>query len=74
MVLKILHDQSLFAKLSKYEFGLIELLYLGHIIDQYGVKVDMKKIKSIIEWPRPKNLTELKGGDSLGFVTIIGNL
>ena len=31
-VLKIMHDQSLFAKLSKCEFGLIELFYLGHVI------------------------------------------
>ena len=32
VVLKILHDQSLFAKLSKCELGLTNLLYLGHII------------------------------------------
>ena len=31
-VLKILHDQYLFAKISKCEFGLIEILYIGHII------------------------------------------
>ena len=60
-VLKIMHDQSLFDKLSKCEFGLTNLLYLGHIIGQYGVKVNLDKIKSIIEWPRPKNLTELRG-------------
>ena len=61
VVLKILHYQSLFAKLSKHEFGLTKLLYLGHIICQDGVKVDMEKIKAIIEWPHPKNLTELRG-------------
>ena len=60
-VLKKFHDQYLFAKLSKCEFGLTEILYLGHIIGQYGVKVDMEKIKAIIEWPRPKNITELRG-------------
>ena len=49
VVLKILHDQSLFAKLSKCEFDLLKLLYLGHIISHYGVKVDLEKIKSIIE-------------------------
>ena len=32
VVLEILHDQSLFAKLSKCEFGLTKLLYLGHVI------------------------------------------
>ena len=60
-VLKILHDQSLFAKLTKCEFVLTELLYLGHIIGQDGVKVDMEKIRAIIEWSHPKNLTELRG-------------
>ena len=59
-VLKILHDQYLFAKLSKCEFGLTELLYLGHIIGQDGVKVDMEKIRAILEWHRPKSLIELR--------------
>ena len=40
---------------------MIELLYLGHIIGQDGMKVDMDKIKAIMEWPRPKNITELRG-------------
>ena len=60
-VLKILRDQSLFANLSKCEFGLTDILYLGHIIGQDGVKVDVDKIRSILEWPRPKSLTELRG-------------
>ena len=60
-VLKILHDQSLFAMMSKCEFGFRELLYLGHIIDQDGVKVDMEKIRAILECPHPKSLTELRG-------------
>ena len=60
-LLKIMHDQSLFAKLSKCDFGLTEILYLGNIIGQYGVKVGLEKIKSIIEWPRPQNAIELGG-------------
>ena len=46
-VLKILHDQSLFAKLSNCEFVLTNIFYLGHIIFQCGVKVDMEKIRAI---------------------------
>ena len=71
-VFKILHDQSLFAKLSKCEFGLTKLLFLGHIIGKYGVKVDMEKIRSILEWPHPKSLIELK--DSLEFAPTIKSL
>ena len=36
-------------------------MYIRHIIGQDGGKVDMEKIKSIIEWSRPKNLIELRG-------------
>ena len=46
-VLTILHDQSL--------FDLTYILYIGHIIGQDGVKVDMEKIRAIIEWLHPKN-------------------
>ena len=36
-------------------------MYLGHIIGQDGVNVDMDKIRAILEWPHPKSLTELRG-------------
>ena len=36
-VLGILQLESLYAKESKCDFGMIELLYLGHIIDAEGV-------------------------------------
>ena len=59
--IKNLHDQYLFSKLSKYKFRLTELLHIGYIIGQYGVKVDMEKIRAILEWLRPKSLTKLRG-------------
>ena len=31
-ILSIMEEQSLYAKQSKCEFGMIEVLYLGHII------------------------------------------
>jgi hypothetical protein len=48
-------------KESKCEFGLTELLYLGHIISSNGVRVDPKKIKAIVDWPPLMNLSQLKG-------------
>ena len=60
-VLKNLDDKYLFAKMSKCEFGLKNILYLSHFIGQDGMKVDMEKIKAIIEWPHSKNFTELRG-------------
>ena len=61
VVLRILEEQHLYATLSKCEFGLIEMLYLGHIIGVDGVRVHEEKIRDIQEWPEPKNVTKLRG-------------
>ena len=36
-VLSILEENSLYAKLSKFEFGMMELLYLVHVIVNMGL-------------------------------------
>jgi hypothetical protein len=59
-VLSIMKAQSLYAKESKCEFGMTELLYLGHIISAQGVQVHQEKIRAILDWPMPKNVTELR--------------
>jgi hypothetical protein len=56
-VLSIMESEILFAKASKCEFGMVELLYLGHIISAAGVKVDPEKIKAVVDWPPPESLT-----------------
>jgi hypothetical protein len=60
-VLGIMQAQSLYAKEFKCDFGMRELLYLQPIINEQGVHVHQEKIKAILDWPTPKNLTELKG-------------
>ena len=60
-VLGILKEQSLYAKMSKCEFGMKEMLHLRHIISADGVQVHMEKIRAILDWPTPKTVTELKG-------------
>lgn len=60
-VLNILETKSLYAKISKCEFGLKEILYLGRKINAEGESVDEEKIRAIQEWPRPKTLTQLRG-------------
>jgi hypothetical protein len=56
-VLSIMEAQSLYAKESKCEFGMTELLYLGHIISAKGVQVHQEKIRAILDWSTPKNMT-----------------
>ena len=60
-VLSILERESLYAKESKCDLGMTELLYLGHIISADRVRMDPEKIRAIIDWPTPANLTQLRG-------------
>ena len=64
-VLSIMEEQSLFAKQSKCEFGMTEILYLGHVVSKYGVQVHQEKIQAILDWPPPKSLTDLRGFSGL---------
>lgn len=55
----ILEEQQFYAKLSKYEFGLTEMLYLGHIIGVDGERVHEEKIRAIRDRSEPRNVTKL---------------
>ena len=57
MVLQVLREHQLYAKLSKCSFYQKQIHYLGHIISKDGIIVDPKKIEAIREWSVPKNLT-----------------
>jgi hypothetical protein len=56
-----LRKKSVLCKNIKMSFGKEEVEYLGHIISQEGVKVDPSKIKAITEWPKPNNISKLRG-------------
>jgi hypothetical protein len=60
MVLQLLRDHQLYAKLSKCSFYQKKINYLGHIISKDGIAVDSKKIEAIREWSAPKNVTEVR--------------
>ena len=50
----------MYAKLSKCEFWLNEVSFLGHIVSKEGIRVDPKKIEVVVEWKPPKNVTEVR--------------
>ena len=50
IVLSVLHDKQLLAKLSKSEFWMTEVKFLGHVISQGGVAVDPSKVEAVINW------------------------
>ncbi|XP_019183732.1 PREDICTED: uncharacterized protein LOC109178608 [Ipomoea nil] len=49
IVLQLLRDHQLYAKLSKCEFWRDTVAFLGHIVTKAGVTVDPSKIKVVTE-------------------------
>jgi len=58
-VLETLKRNKLYAKLSKCDFWLNEVVFLGHVISEKGICVDPKKIEALLKWKRPTNVTEI---------------
>ena len=59
VALETLRNEPLYAKLSKCEFWLREVSFLGHVISEEGIRVDPRKIEVIIEWKPPRSGTEV---------------
>jgi hypothetical protein len=60
-VLKVLVKHNLVANKKKCYFGQRSVEYLGHIISAEGVAVDTNKVKSVLNWPQPKNVKGVRG-------------
>ena len=60
IILQILKEKELYAKLSKCEFWLDEVTFLGHVVSVEGMKVDPSKIQAVDEWRPPKIPTEVR--------------
>lgn len=59
-VLSLLSTHQFYAKLSKCQFGVRSVDYLGHLISADGVQADPSKIQAMVSWPPPKNITALR--------------
>jgi hypothetical protein len=60
VVLQKLRENQLYAKLSKYEFWLKEVSFLGHIISEGGIFVDPSKVKDVLSWKTPQNVLDIR--------------
>ena len=59
-VFDLLRDHKLYPKERKCEFFKTEIHYLGHIITNKGIMMDLHKVEAIMRWPHPKHLEELQ--------------
>ena len=60
MVLKVLGENMIYEKLSKCEFYQKKNDYLGHIILEEGIFVDLENIEAIMNWPTPRSVIDVK--------------
>ncbi|KAJ6839083.1 uncharacterized protein M6B38_316420 [Iris pallida] len=60
IVLQTLREEQLYAKLSKCEFWLDQIPFLGHIVSGEGISVDPKKVEAVKSWPTPKSVAEIR--------------
>ena len=57
--MQILREKRLFAKFQKCEFWLRKISFLGHIISDQGVSVDLAKVEVVLNWETPKSVTKI---------------
>jgi hypothetical protein len=60
LVLQKLRENQLYAKLNKCEFWLKEVSFLGHIISEGGIYVDPSKVKDVLSWNTPQNVSDIR--------------
>ena len=60
IVLQTLQEHRLYVKLSKCQFLLDSVAFLGHIVSTEGVSVDPKKVEAILNWKPPTSVTEIR--------------
>lgn len=67
LMLNRLQKAQLYAKKSKCHFYLDKVHFLGHTIDKDGIHVDDKKVKAMVDWPKPQ-----KPKDAASFLGLAG--
>src|SRR5262249_48451867 len=59
IILQTLREHQLYLKLSKCEFWLSNVSFLGYMISKEGIPVDPKMVEAISNWPKPTNVIEI---------------
>jgi DNA-binding transcriptional regulator PaaX len=49
----------LYAKFSKCEFWIKEVLFLGHMVSPEGIAVNPSKVKEVLDWKPPTTVSKV---------------
>jgi hypothetical protein len=60
VVLQRPQEHHLYAKLSKCDFLLKEIKFLGHTISQAGIAVDPDKVQEVMNWEPPTTVHQIR--------------
>jgi hypothetical protein len=60
LVLQKLRDRKLYAKLSKCEFWLKQVSFLGYVISKGGISVDPSKVQDVLSWKAPMSVDDIQ--------------
>jgi hypothetical protein len=60
MILQKLRENQLCAKLNKCKFWLKEVSFLDHIISEVGISIDPSKVKDVLSWNTPQNVSDIR--------------
>jgi hypothetical protein len=60
LVLEKLRINQLYAKFSKCEFWLTQVVFLGHVTSVGGVSIDPGKVRDVLNWKPPTNVSEIR--------------
>jgi hypothetical protein len=60
VVIQHLREHRLYSKLSKCDFWLKEIKFLGHTIYQAGIAVDPDKVQEVMNWKPPTTVRQIR--------------
>jgi hypothetical protein len=60
VVLQYMREHRLYVKLSKCDFWLKEIKFLGHTISQDGIAVDPHKVQEVMNWKPPTTVRQIR--------------
>jgi hypothetical protein len=65
LVLQKLRDHKLYAKLSKCEFWLRQVAFLGHVVSKGGISVDPSKVQDVLSWKARTCVSDIRSFNGL---------
>jgi hypothetical protein len=67
LALQKLRENRLYVKLSKCEFWMKQVAFLGHAISKGGISVDLSKVQDVLSWN-----ARMSVGDIQSFLALAG--